>query len=261
MTARLLINPRPLLSASLMLVTLLGDPSAAPADPETLDRVKASIEDHTDGRVRVDTVKPTPIVGLYEVTTKGLDLFYADRSGRYGLVDGRLVDIREQRDLTAARLVQLRSIDFSKLPLSLAIKRGNGRRVLAVFEDPACPVCRSLHRFIGQLHDTTVYHFPFPVVTPGSVSIAAGAWCAGDRLAAWERAMQGAAVASGPSTECDISGLRQIVAAGDALHISGTPTVFLANGRRLQGAVPPGDFVAALDDASRSPTGASVARP
>jgi thiol:disulfide interchange protein DsbC len=235
--------------------------AAAGAQPQSNASIKAAIEANTAGRVKVEAVRPTPIAGLFEVTTKGLDLFYADASGRYGLVDGRLVDMRDQKDLTVARLIQLRSIDFAKLPLQLAIKRGNGSRVLAVFEDPTCPVCRALHKFIAQLPDTTVYHFPFPVITPQAMPIAVAAWCATDRSAAWEKAMSGG-ISPGPNQPppCDISGIQQIIKAGDALQVNGTPTVFLANGRRLQGAVPPDDFLAALDESSRSPVSAPAAR-
>lgn len=214
--------------------------------------LKAAIEANTGGRVQVDAVRPTPIVGLFEVTTKGLDLFYVDRSGRYGLVDGRLVDMREHKDLTVARLIELRSIDFGKLPLQLAIKRGNGSRAMAVFEDPTCPVCRALHKFISQIPDTTVYHFPFPVITPEAMPIAAAAWCASDRAEAWERAMSGSASPAAQPPTCDISGIQQIIKTGDALQVNGTPTVFLANGRRLQGAVPPDEFLAALEESSRT---------
>lgn len=235
-------------------VLLIGSLVAAAAMGQQQDHenLKAAIETNTAGRVQVDTVRPTPIAGLFEVTTKGLDLFYVDRSGRYGLVDGRLVDMQDQRDLTVARLTELRSIDFAKLPLQLAIKRGNGSRVLAVFEDPTCPVCRSLHKFIAQLPDTTVYQFPFPVITPQAMPIAVEAWCATDRAEAWERAMAGSAAPTRQPPSCDISGIQQIIKTGDALRVNGTPTVFLANGRRLQGAVPPDDFLAALDESSRS---------
>jgi thiol:disulfide interchange protein DsbC len=233
-----------------LLLTWLGTTAVAQQDGHA--GLKAAIEANTSGRVQVDAVRPTPIAGLFEVTTKGLDLFYVDRSGRYGLVDGRLVDMREHKDLTVARLIELRSIDFGKLPLQLAIKRGSGSRVMAVFEDPTCPVCKALHKFISQIPDTTVYHFPFPVITPEAMPIAAAAWCASDRAEAWDRAMNGSATPATQPPACDISGIQQIIKTGDALQVNGTPTVFLANGRRLQGAVPPDEFLAALEESSRS---------
>lgn len=233
--------------------------SAHAQSAEQVSQVKAAVEANTKGKVLIDTVRSTPIEGLLEVSTKGMDLFYVDHTGRYGLVDGRLVDMREGKDLTMSRIDELRSIDFKKLPLHLAIKVGNGSKVLAVFEDPTCPVCRPLHKFIAQIPDTTVYHFPYPVVTKEALPITATAWCSPNRAAVWERAMQGGQVPPAARPTCDIAALEEIVKAGDALNVNGTPTVFLANGRRLQGAVAPDQFLAALEESARS-TGTAAKR-
>jgi thiol:disulfide interchange protein DsbC len=85
---------------------------------------------------------------------------YVDAAGRYA-VEGQLIDLLTQRDLTRERQEKLSRINFSKLPLALAIKtvRGNGKRTLAIFEDPLCQVCRVLHQFMAQLTDITLYTF------------------------------------------------------------------------------------------------------
>jgi thiol:disulfide interchange protein DsbC len=227
-------------------------PTAQAQSPDPTGQLRAAIEANTKGEVLVASIRATPIDGLFEITTKGMDLFYVDRTGRYGLVDGRMVDMRDRKDLTMGRINELRTIDFKKLPLHLAIKTGNGSKVLAVFEDPTCPVCRPLHKFIAQIPDTTVYHFPYPVVTKEALPITATAWCSANRAEVWERAMLGGQVLPAAKPTCDIAGLEQIVKLGDTLNVSGTPTVFLANGRRLQGAVPPDQFLAALEESARS---------
>lgn len=216
---------------------------------EPAELIKAAIERHTQGKVVVSSVQPSPVPGIYEVLS-GQEVFYVDATGRYGFVDGRLVDLQGSRDLTADRLDALSRIDFQALPLDLAMRqvRGSGRRVIAVFEDPGCPVCRALSKFIDQIPDVTVYRFMYPVTDPASPAKARDAWCARDRRAAWSRLMAGAAVPA--SAPCDTSGLVRIVALGDQLRIQGTPTVFLANGRRLVGATPPDLFLAALNAAS-----------
>ena len=237
-----------------------ASPQAAPQEPAALaDQIKDSIAANTKGEVIAETVRATPIDGLFEVTTKGMDLFYVDRTGRYGVIDGRMVDMRDKRDLTIARINELRNIDFKKLPLHLAIKTGNGSKVMAVFEDPTCPVCRPVHKFIGQIPDTIVYHFPFPVVTKEALPITATAWCAPNRAEVWERAMQGGQVLPAQKPACDISGLKEIVRVGESLNVKGTPTVFLANGRRLQGAVPPDQFLEALEESAKAASATAVA--
>lgn len=232
----------------LLLVSLLALPRPAhAADLASFNAtLKATIERHTLGKVVPSAVAPTPVAGIYEVVS-GQEVFYVDASGRYAFVEGRLVDLQGSRDLTADRLDALSRIDFGQLPLELAVRqvRGSGRRVLAVFEDPGCPVCRVLHKFIDQLPDVTVYRFFYPVTDPASAPMARDAWCAADRQVAWSRLMSGGGVAPAPA--CDTTGLERILALGDQLQIQGTPTVFLANGRRLVGATPPDQFLAALD--------------
>lgn len=233
---------------------LLLQPAYA-AEPS--ERIRIAVERHTQGKVVPSAVAPTPVAGIYEVVS-GQEVFYVDASGRYAFVEGRLVDLQGSRDLTADRLEALSRIDFRQLPLELAVRqvRGSGRRVLAVFEDPGCPVCRVLHKFIDQLPDVTVYRFMYPVTDPASAPMARDAWCTSDRQAAWSRLMAGGGVAPAPA--CDTAGLERIVALGDQLQIQGTPTVFLANGRRLVGATPPDQFLAALEasaaQASAQPT-------
>lgn len=230
---------------------LLGAGGALAAPEDTAARIKAAVEKNTAGKVVVTAINPTPVAGLFEVTS-GLDVFYVDATGRYGLVDGRLVDMKEQRDLTAARLDQLTRVDFRRLPLDLAIKEvhGNGRRVLAIFEDPGCPVCRVLHKFLDQLPDVTIYRFMYPVTDPQSVPKAQAAWCSNDRRAAWSALMTGTGGPTKPVPGCDAAGLVRILNTGDQLQIQGTPTVFLANGKRLVGATPPEQFIAALDESA-----------
>ncbi len=227
--------------------------SCAAAHADTASDLKASIESNTKGKVVVTSVAPTAVNGIFEVVS-GAEIFYVDSSGRYGFVDGRMMDLREGVDLTAQRLDIVSRIDFRKLPLHLAIKevRGSGKREMAIFEDPGCPVCRVLSKFVSQLEDVTVYHFMLPVTDPTSIPKVKAVWClpAKEKLAAWKAVMQGANPPQ--ASDCDFEGLQRAIELADALHIEGTPTVFLANGRRLVGATPPDHFVAALDESAKA---------
>ena len=62
---------------------------------------------------------------------------------RYGL-DGNLIDTKQRRNLTEERIEKLTAIDFNSLPLkdAFTIVRGDGKRKLAVFEDPNCGYCK-----------------------------------------------------------------------------------------------------------------------
>lgn len=212
--------------------------------------IKAAVERNTQGKVRVDSVSPSPIPGLYEVIS-GQDVLYVDRTGRFG-IDGQLIDMQLQRDLTEPRREQLQRISFSELPLDLALKhvQGDGKRVLAVFEDPGCGVCRVMTKFLDQLPNVTVYRFMYPISGDGALRQAQAAWCSRDRQQAWSSVMRGGELAPAAAS-CDLSGLSRIQQLGDRLRVNNTPTVFLSDGRRLIGATPPEQFIAALDSLGR----------
>ena len=220
----------------------------SPPDAQTLlAQARAAVQANTQGQVTIKDLQPTPMAGVYEVTTTEQDVFYIDSTGRYGLADARLVDMKERKDLTAARIDAMNRIDFASLPLHLAIKVGTGKRVLAVFEDATCPVCRPLHKFLMQVPDATVYVFPYPVVSKESMPIAGSVWCEPDRAQAWQAAMTEGEYPINRAPKCDLAGLKEILDLGERLNLKGTPTIFLGNGQRLQGAVPPEQLMAALD--------------
>jgi thiol:disulfide interchange protein DsbC len=228
--------------------------SLALADAAT-DRVREGIKRHTGGDVQVDRVSATPIPGIFEVVS-GTDVFYSDASGRYAFVDGRLVDTEKKRDLTQPTLESLTNtnVDFKSLPLELAIKTvtGTGKRQLAIFEDPACPVCQRLHGALAQLKDVTVYTFAYPIISEQSIPAAIATLCApvSARSAKWNAFMAGAPLPDRLETGCDKAqaDVGRIIALGEKYRIKNTPTLILGNGKRIVGGIPPDQLAAALDE-------------
>jgi thiol:disulfide interchange protein DsbC len=174
------------------------------------------------------------VPGLFEVVVDG-ELVYTDSSGRYAFVGGALMDMKERKDLTAAHNEKRMSIP-RQAPAAAGHQgsAGDGSKVFAVFEDPNCPICRVFTKFIDQLDNVTVYRFMFPVISPQSQNLARMAWCSSDRAGVWKAMMQGARPQL--SESCDNSGLIKILATGERFQINNTPTVVLANGKRLVGA-------------------------
>ena len=235
---------------ALIAVATLAMATSLPAWAQNPAAIKANVERLTAGKVKVDQVQATPAPGIFQVISEG-EIFYTDATGRYGLVGGALVDMQTQQDLTAPAVEKLTAVPFASLPLKHAIKqvRGNGKRQVAVFEDPNCPICRVFTKFVDQLDDVTVYRFMYPVIDPSSQSLARTAWCAADRAGAWDQVMGGRRLA-GPQ-ECDVSGLVEILQFGEKHRIQNTPTVFLGNGKRLVGATPPEQFMAELEASAK----------
>ncbi|MCU0841973.1 MAG: DsbC family protein [Thiobacillaceae bacterium] len=188
--------------------------------------------------LRIESVTPTPIPGLYEVWGGG-KLFYADEKGEYVLI-GPLVETRGKTNLTQQRLTQLRAVKFDSLPLDKAIRfvHGKGERVVAVFSDPDCPFCRKLEQELAKLDNLTVYLFlhPLPELHPGAVEVARNVWCAADPAASWRAYMlDGKAPAAVADCQAPID---EISALAARLGVSGTPALIFRSGERVDGALP-----------------------
>ena len=216
-----------------------------PADARGLETIKTAVAAYTKNRYVPQEVRATPVPGVFEVRV-GMEIFYTDATGRYAFVENHLVDLALPKDLTQERLDQIASINFKELPLDLALKKvqGNGKRIVAVFEDPHCPICRTFHQFLRQLPDVTIYTFAYPIISAESDAAAKAAWCADDRQVAWEDLVVNGTV---PVSKQCATPIGEIVALGQRLGVRGTPTVFFGNGRRVHGALPPDQFVAMLD--------------
>ena len=183
----------------------------------------------------IDEIRKTPIAGLYEVRV-GMELFYTDADGNY-LIQGRMIDTHDQRDLTEERQNKLMAIDFSALPIkdAFTIVRGNGKRKLAVFEDPNCGYCKRFERELQKVDNVTVLLFLFPILGPDSADKARNIWCAKDKGKAWQDWM--VRDQATPTASCDTGALARNVEFGKKYKIGGTPTLVFADGSRVPGAV------------------------
>jgi thiol:disulfide interchange protein DsbC len=219
-------------------------------------QIRQSIEAKLGG-VKIDDIQPTPINGIFEVRFQGRDgpqIIYTDAVGGY-LFTGHLIDSTNDRDLTEERLQKLTAIEFKSLPLDMAVKvqRGNGRRMVAMFSDPYCPYCRRLEQTLLQLDDITVYVFMYPVIRPENADHSRAVWCSKDRARAW----LDLAAAERPKVPTAGAGcanpVDKVLELGRSLRVSGTPTLFFANGERAGGGMELGALRAKLDEAAKPP--------
>ena len=128
---------------------------------------------------------------------------------------------------------------FSELPLELAVKqvKGNGKRILVTFEDPNRGYCKRLIKDLQKLDNITIYTFLYPILSADSLEKSKQVWCASDRAAAWSTMMTSGKPFTG-RTDCDTSPVQKSFELGRRLNITGTPTLFFADGERIPGAVP-----------------------
>ncbi|MBM3390602.1 MAG: DsbC family protein [Betaproteobacteria bacterium] len=194
--------------------------------------VRKSVEAWMGGKV--DAVRKTNLLGLYEIQV-GQELYYTDEKVSL-LFDGNIIDTKTRSNLTQERINKLTAIKFSDLPLELAVKtvRGDGKRVIATFEDPNCGYCKKLAKDLAGMNNITIYTFLLPILSRDSAEKSRAIWCAPDRSKAWNDLMvNNMPPAAGT---CDAP-LDKVVALAQKYNIRGTPTIFLASGERIPGAL------------------------
>lgn len=195
-------------------------------------------------RVPIDAVRKAGMLGLYEIQV-GTDILYSDEKGSY-FFQGEIIDVKGKKNLTEARKNKLQQIRFADLPLELALKtvRGNGKRVFATFEDPNCGYCKKLAKDLVAMNDITMYTFLIPILSADSNSKSKAIWCSSDRLKAWNDWMLNGTAPSAAACEAP---MEKILALGQKIGVRATPTIFLANGERIPGAIPASQLEQELD--------------
>ncbi|MBU4325183.1 MAG: DsbC family protein, partial [Gammaproteobacteria bacterium] len=130
----------------------------------------------------IDEITKTPMPGLYEVRINHSDIFYTDEKGDF-LIQGSLIDTKAQQDLTEQRVEKLTAIAFKDLPLkdAFTIVRGDGKRKMAVFEDPNCGYCKRFERDLVKIDNVTVHVFLYPILSADSGEKSRNIWCAKDK--------------------------------------------------------------------------------
>lgn len=188
----------------------------------------------------------TPYSGLYEIVI-GDQLLYTDDKGLY-LIEGNVIDTTSRRNLSEERRRQLFAVDFSKLPMELALVKvkGNGKRKLAYFTDPNCGYCKKLEQELKQISDVTLYLFLYPIFN-GSEEKVQSVWCSKDKIKAWDDLMLNGA--SLPAGKCNapIAKIREL---GRKHRVSGTPALIFGDGVMVPGYMPAADLEEALNNAA-----------
>ena len=198
--------------------------------------IRKNLAERLPNLPKIDEVSKTPMEGLYEIRVNHSEIFYTDAQGNF-LIQGSLIDTQARADLTEQRLNKLTAIAFKDLPFkdSFTIVRGNGKRKMAVFEDPNCGYCKRFERDLTKVDNVTVHVFLYPILSADSNEKSRNIWCAKDKGAAFLDWMTKDVV---PKTaQCDATAVARNVELGKKARITGTPTIIFADGSRVPGAI------------------------
>ena len=219
---------RPALAALCLALPLL-----AAAQEST---IRKNLAERIPALSQIDEISKTPMPGLFEVRV-GTDVLYTDAEGNF-LLHGNLLDTRNGRNLTEERVEKLTAVPFKDLPFkdAFTIVKGNGKRKLAVFEDPNCGYCKKFERDLAKIDNVTVHVFLYPILSKDSVDKSKAIWCAKDKAKAFTDWM--VKDVNPPAATCDTAAVDRNVEFGKKNRVTGTPTMFFVDGTRVPGAIP-----------------------
>jgi thiol:disulfide interchange protein DsbC len=183
----------------------------------------------------IDEISKTPLANLWEVRM-GSEIIYTDDQGLF-VVEGQIVDLQKQINITQSRIAALTAFDFSALPLTDAVvwKQGTGERKIVIFADPNCGYCKNFERELSSVKNITVYTFLIPILGGDSPEKTTAIWCAKGRDLVWRNWMLNGVAPMPAEKNCDTSALERNVALALKHAVSGTPTVVFADNKRVPG--------------------------
>jgi len=221
-----------------LLLSLVTLPALASSEALIEDRLKA-----VDPSIPITLIEPSDMSGFYEVLLGSGEVLFVSEDGQFILSgkayqvtqDNRLINLTEKR-LSGMRLEAVQQVDDNDMVIFPA--EGERRARIYVFTDIDCPYCQKLHEEVDALNEAgvEVAYLAFPRSGPGGATASRmdQIWCADDRLAAMESALDGGSVTA---AACQTPVLEQL-ALGQKLGVTGTPAMITETGDLLPGYMP-----------------------
>lgn len=232
--------------AAVALLAVLPFSSATAADAD-LSVIRTKLAQRLPN-VSLEGLRPSrSLSGWYELA-HGADILYVSPDARFVLL-GDLIDLETQTNLTDAWRAQTAVQQLNGVGEQNMIVMGpkSAKRTITVFTDVDCPYCARLHREVPELAASGVrvryLMFPRAGLESETYRRSIAVWCATDRIKAVGIAKAGGQIdmktCPNPVTQHYRLGLK--------LGVSGTPTIFLDDGRRVDGYVPSARLLAILN--------------
>lgn len=221
-----------------LLLSLVTFPALASSEALIEEKLKA-----VDSSIPITLIEPSEMSGFYEVLLGSGEVLYVSEdaqfilSGKaYQITQGnQLINLTEKR-LSGMRLEAVQQLADNDMVIFPA--QGEKRARVYVFTDIDCPYCQKLHEEVDALNKAgvEVAYLAFPRSGPGGATASRmdQIWCADDRLAAMESALDGDPV---KADACQTPVLEQL-ALGQKLGVTGTPAMITETGDLLPGYMP-----------------------
>tara|TARA_R110002110_G_scaffold415560_1_gene650703 strand:- start:40872 stop:41627 length:756 start_codon:yes stop_codon:yes gene_type:complete len=229
--ARLLLAVLAVLSP----LTLAGEALDAAAEAE----LRKVLEVPETG-LKVQSIAPSEISGLYEVQFVGGPLIYSTADGSYFVLgdmfqveEGGYINLAEKRR-DGERAAQLDALSASDM-ITFS-PEGKPKTHITVFTDVTCYYCQKLHLEVPELNakgiEVRYLAYPRAGVDSDGFRQLASAWCADDRQTTITKLKDKQSV---PQNVCAGNPVAEQYALGQSMGVRGTPAIVTEDGQMLPG--------------------------
>lgn len=222
--------------------TELSNTPAQSSDPNHKADIAKALQDNLNKSgidVHVTSVVPTDMPDMYWASIEGASPVFVDKTGTY-IIDGTVVQLGGERPVDITNKIRantaksaLASVDTKHMIIFPA--KGETKASIYVFSDPTCHYCQKLH---SEIEETTtagieVRYLAWPRGDK-PLPLVEAVWCSSDKKDALTRAKHGEDITA---PACD-NPVKDHIALGYSLGVTGTPAIFAENGTQLGGYLP-----------------------
>ncbi len=200
----------------------------------------------------IESVKPSPIKGMYVVQVSNGPVLYATKDGKYfvlgdlyEIAEGGFINLAEkEREVDRAELMaQVKTEDM----IIFSPEEQPAKASVMVFTDVDCFYCQKLHFEVPDLNrlGIEVRYLAYPRAGIGSDSFKkiASAWCAKDPQEAITKLKNREKI---PMNVCSDNPVAEQFMLGQKAGVNGTPALITPEGRLMPGYMPALQLAAAL---------------
>ena len=237
----------PRIFTAIALFFIVGANAHAQADP-VRDKLKAHLN---DSGLAVQSVKATPVAGVYEVVAQDqVHFIFASRDGGDYYLASQLTDLRTGRELgeSTRRDIRRKILDDVGEQRMLTYGPETAKHTISVFTDSTCGYCRLLHQQMADYNEKGIriryLLYPRAGTKSDAYNTLVSIWCSNDRQNAMDRAKSQLPV---EPNLCEDHPVDRHFAAGQRLGLRGTPAIITESGDVISGYMPPDALLKRLD--------------
>ncbi|WP_062270314.1 DsbC family protein [Endozoicomonas arenosclerae] len=241
------------LSALIFTATLAVTPvlQAAPTADRATEAARDAITKELKGldpNIPIESIDKSDWEGVFKVVLKGGNVIYANKTGKL-LLRGDMLEIKNGQIVNLTEEIRNKAVAeqlkaLKKEDQIVFTPKGETKGIVYAFTDVDCGYCRKLHQEVPELNNLgiEVRYLAFPRGGKQSPAYAkmVEAWCSPDRKKAISELKTGKSVSEVASqkdkekSNCEVL-VEEQFQLGMNLGVSGTPALFLENGKAIPG--------------------------